>query len=405
MKILWVKNDFLHPTDRGGQIRTLETLRRLHRNHEIHYVGYEDPSQPEGVRRAGEYSSYAYPVNRPVPRRGSPAFFGQLGANLFSDLPLAVGRYRSEQMGGLLKTLIQQHRFDSIVCDFLSVAPNIPEMNRAVLFQHNVETMIWRRHAEHASGFLKRNYFQMQASRMFEIERKICRASRHVIAVSRNDAAQMKELFGIDRISEVSTGVDLDYFRRPAGATRRHDLVFVGAMDWLPNIDGARFFINEVLPLIRGRRPGCTLVLAGRSPVPEIRQFAEKDPLIQVTGSVPDIRPYLWEAGASIVPLRIGGGTRLKIYEAMASGVPVVSTRIGAEGLEVTDGRDIALADTPQAIADRCLGLLDDPELAARQASAALELVTSHYSWERVGRDFERILEESARSAGVNGAS
>jgi glycosyltransferase involved in cell wall biosynthesis len=267
-------------------------------------------------------------------------------------------------------------------------------MGRAVLFQHNVETMIWRRHAEHAAGVVRRSYFRMQASRMFAIERKVCRSAGHVIAVSPNDAGQMRELFGIDRISEVSTGVDLDYFCRPLETTRRHDLVFVGAMDWLPNIDGARFFVGEVLPLIRSRRPSCSLLLAGRSPVPEISEFAAKDPLIHVTGTVPDIRPFLWEAGVSIVPLRIGGGTRLKIYEAMAAGVPVVSTRIGAEGLAVADGRNIALADTASTLAERCLALLDDRDAAALQAAAALDLVTSQFSWERVGRDFEKILQE-----------
>jgi glycosyltransferase involved in cell wall biosynthesis len=398
MKILWVKTDFLHPTDRGGQIRTLETLRRLHLNNEVHYVAYDNPQQPEGVRRATEYCTRAYPVNRPIPKRGSPAFYGQLASNLFSELPLAVGRFNSPQMRNQLQRLIAEHRFDSIVCDFLAVAPDIPDMSRAVLFQHNVETMIWRRHAEHGATPLHRLYFGIQAARMFEIERKACLAASHVIAVSRNDANQMRELFGVNRVSEVSTGVDLDYFRRPAKTDTRHDLVFVGAMDWLPNIDGARYFISEVLPLIRSKRPGCTLVLAGRSPVPEIRAFADKDPFIQVTGSVPDIRPFLWEAAVSIVPLRIGGGTRLKIYEAMAAGTPVVSTPIGAEGLAVTDGQNIALADTPAALADRCVGLLEDRAAAERQAGAALDLVASRFSWEQVGRDFERILVESGRT-------
>jgi glycosyltransferase involved in cell wall biosynthesis len=285
--------------------------------------------------------------------------------------------------------------FDSIVCDFLSVAPNIPDLSRAVLFQHNVETMIWRRHAEHASGPLRRAYFGLQAKRMFETERRVCRAAAHVIAVSRSDAGQMKELFGIDRISEVSTGVDLDYFRRPGQTTNCHDLVFVGAMDWLPNIDGARFFVNEILPVIRRSRPQCSLVLAGRSPVPEIRAFGQNDPLITVTGTVPDVRPYIWDAGVSIVPLRIGGGTRLKIYEAMAAGTPVVSTPVGAEGLDVTDGLNISLAADPKSFAARCLALLDDQDRARAQASAALDLVTSRFSWDQVGRAFENILKQT----------
>lgn len=395
MRILWVKNDFLHPTDRGGQIRTLETLRFLHRNNEIHYVAFDDRRQPEGKQRAHEYCFKSYPIDQPIPKRGSGAFFAQLASNfLFSDLPLAVGRYRSKAMETQIRALVAELHFDIVVCDFLSVSPNIPDLSRAVLFQHNVETMIWRRHAEHASGLLRRMYFDLQARRMFEAERRVCGAAAHVIAVSRNDATQMKELFGIQNISEVATGVDLDYFQQPSQASKQHDLVFVGAMDWLPNVDGARFFVNEVLPIIRRSRPNCSLVLAGRSPVPEILALGQNDPLIQVTGTVADVRPYLWESAVSIVPLRIGGGTRLKIYEAMAAGTPVVSTPVGAEGLDVTDGLNISLAADPESFAAQCISLLHDADRRDSQAAAALDLVTQRFSWDRVGQAFDDILKQ-----------
>ncbi len=395
MKILWVKIDFLHPTNRGGQIRTLETLKRLHENNEIHYVAYDNPEQPEGVARSGEYCTRAYPIDRPVPPRNSPAFFSQLGRNLFSELPLAVGRYKSAEMRNAVGALVQEGKFDSVVCDFLSAAPNIPCISRSVLFQHNVETMIWRRHAEHAPDPLRRAYFHSQAERMYRIERRVCREASQVIAVSHNDASQMRQLFGVERVAEITTGVDLNYFRRPEPTNIKHDLVFIGAMDWRANIDGARYFITEVLPLIRRTYPVCSLVLAGRSPVPEIRAFAEKDPLITVTGTVPDIRPYIWESRVSIVPLRIGGGTRLKIYEAMAAEVPVVSSPVGAEGLAVTDGLDISLGDDAATFADRCVALLDNTKLARAQSAAALKLVSSRFSWERVAESFEQILKRT----------
>jgi glycosyltransferase involved in cell wall biosynthesis len=126
-----------------------------------------------------------------------------------------------------------------------------------------------------------------------------------------------------------------------------------------------------------------------------IRAFGQNDPLITVTGTVPDVRPYIWDAGVSIVPLRIGGGTRLKIYEAMAAGTPVVSTPVGAEGLDVTDGLNISLAADPESFAARCLALLDDQDRARAQASAALDLVTSRFSWDQVGRAFENILKQT----------
>ncbi len=396
MRILWMKSDFLHPTDRGGQIRSLETLRRLHSRHEIHYLAYVQKSDIEGPARASEYCSFVHPVPFTVPPRTSPAFYVQLLRNLVSPYPLAVQRYCSSAMQRTVREVLAKHSFDAIVCDFVTMAPNVPDLSRCILFQHNVESMIWKRHSENAPGALRRTYFGSQARRMFRYEKLACQRAAHVIAVSEVDAERMRSLYGVSRISAIPTGVDLEFFAAPSTSKRGSDLVFVGAMDWLPNIDGARFFIQEVLPLIRRRRPECSLVLAGRSPTPEIHALAQADPLIRVTGTVPDIRPYLWGAGASIVPLRIGGGTRLKIYESMAAGTPVVSTRVGAEGLPVEDGVHLFLADDPAGFAERCLQLLEQPPLSQGISTAARRLVTAEFSWDRVSRKFEDILESVA---------
>ena len=391
MKLLWVKTDFLHPTTRGGQIRTLETLRRLHQNHEVHYVAFEDPAQPEGLARSSEYCTKAYPVAHRVADKTSPAFALQLIAGLFSRLPVAVTRYRSAAMRRQVETLLGQHQFDGIVCDFLFPAPNIPRLDACVLFQHNVESMIWKRYVEHAAG-LKRVYFALQAKRMSAYEGEVCRLVRKVIAVSEADADAMQRIYGIARAYPTPTGVDLDYFARPDASGKLADLVFLGSMDWMPNIDGAVWFAGEVLPLIHRQRPDCTLAIAGRRPSAEVARLAESDKRIEVTGTIPDVRPWLFGSLVSIVPLRIGGGTRLKIYEAMAARAPVVSTTIGAEGLDVTDGENIYIADSPQRFAERCLALLDSAEERERLSAAAWNLVASKYSWDVVARSMERLL-------------
>jgi glycosyltransferase involved in cell wall biosynthesis len=229
---------------------------------------------------------------------------------------------------------------------------------------------------------------------MFRYERDVCRAAGKVIAVSDNDADLMGRLFEIPQPRVAPTGVDIEYFT-PAGQARpAADLVFVGSMDWLPNIDGIAWFVRDVLPLIRRWRPGCSVAIVGRAPTAEVAGLADRDPLIQVTGTVPDIRPWLWDALVSVVPLRIGGGTRLKIYEAMAAKVPVVSTSVGAEGLEVSSPETIRLADTPEGFAEACLELLNDSAQRARMASAAWDLVAARLSWDQAALCFERILEE-----------
>jgi glycosyltransferase involved in cell wall biosynthesis len=271
-----------------------------------------------------------------------------------------------------------------------------------LLFQHNVETVIWQRHLEHAGDPLRRLYFKLQARRMYEFEGRVCRTVGRtvgrIVAVSRADADHMRDLFGVSHISEIPTGVNLEYYR-PQPVAPAADLVFIGSMDWLPNVDGINWFVREVLPLIRKRAPGCSLAIAGRSPGAGIRQLAAEDPRILVTGTVPDVRPYLWGSGISIVPLRIGGGTRLKIYESMAAKVPVVSTTIGAEGLEYTAGGNIRIGDSAEAFAGQCVDLLNDPAARERQAAAGWEMVNARFSWDRVSRCFESALELAPRPA------
>jgi glycosyltransferase involved in cell wall biosynthesis len=264
-------------------------------------------------------------------------------------------------------------------------------MSGWVLFQHNVETVIWERHAESGRTAAHRAYFRLQAQRMFEWEKTVCQAASHVVAVSDADEQTMRKRFGIEQTSWVPTGVDFKYFERPPGAACHRELVFVGSMDWMPNIDGMRWFVHEVLPLIRAKIPACRLAIAGRNPPASI--LAESaDPLITVTGTVPEVRPFLWESAVSIVPLRVGGGTRLKIFEAIAAGTPVVSTTIGAEGLPLEHGETIRIGDSAQDFAAACVALLEDKGARDKMASNALACIRDQFSWKQVARRFEQTF-------------
>jgi glycosyltransferase involved in cell wall biosynthesis len=199
----------------------------------------------------------------------------------------------------------------------------------------------------------------------------------------------------VRNVSAVPTGVDIDYFAPPSQPAQVAELAFVGSMDWMPNIDGMRWFIEEILPRIRARQPHCRLAIIGRSPTREMEMLARRDPLLQLTGTVPDIRPFLWGSTLSVVPLRIGGGTRLKIYESMAAQVPVVSTTIGAEGLPLRDGEHLYLADDPDTFAARCLTLLDDQARRRQMADTAWQFVAGSFSWDAVARQFEALLAQA----------
>jgi glycosyltransferase involved in cell wall biosynthesis len=392
MKLLWVYGDFLHPTTRGGQIRTLQTLKRLHSRHEVHYAGLCNPRNAEGPARASEYASHVYPVSHVPPSKTSPAFGLQLVKGLFAPLPVPILRYNSRELRATVDRLRREIPFDHVVCDFLNSAPYFSDLSEVALFQHNVEAVIWERHAENAPTPLHRSYFRLQARRMAAYERKVCTSVKSVIAVSDGDAKKMRDLYGVTRVGSVPTGVDLEFFTPQGQPHSDNDLVFVGSMDWMPNVDGILWFVDEVLPLIRKRQPQCTIAVVGREPGKDVANLAQRDSLIRITGTVPDVRPSLWGAKVAIVPLRIGGGTRLKIYEAMAARVPVVSTTIGAEGLDVSPGENILMGDTPAQFADACLRLLLDDAERRRVAASAWEHVSARHSWEAAATAFERLL-------------
>ena len=391
MHLLWLKSELLHPVDKGGRIRTYQMLRALTREHRVTYLCLDDGrAAPDAVARAGEYCSELVRVPFQTADRRSPRFFAELAANVVSPLPYALAKYRVPAFTHEVERLMTAP-VDAVVCDFLTPAVNLrwPVPRPMVLFQHNVEAEIWRRHAEVAANPLARAYFRSQWRRMVAFESRACRRVDHVVAVSEQDAGHFRQRYGARSVSSVATGVDTDFFHPAEPRARRpHELVFTGAMDWMPNEDGMQFFVADIWPRVRASIPDATLTIVGRNPAGRLRELAAPASGIEVTGSVPDVRPYMDRAALFVVPLRIGGGTRLKVFEAMAMECPVVSTAIGAEGLPVQDGEHFCSADEPEAFAQACIALLRDPARAAAMARRAARYVRSEFGWDRVAAAF-----------------
>ncbi|MGD1072896.1 MAG: glycosyltransferase [Bryobacteraceae bacterium] len=370
----------------------LQILRRLQRRHTVHFVAYLNPN--EDADSAPEYCSKAWPVTPPRSPHNLRPYALQVLREALSPMPVDVRHATTLALSSEINRLVEQERFDIVVCDALHVARNIPDMGKCVLFESNVESMILRRHRENASRTLLRLHWGIQERRTFALERRICRAAAGVIAISTTDADALKDLYGVERVSAIAVGVDSDYFAPPPPPSRKADLVFVGCQSWWPNVDGAIWFVREILPLIRAKRPDCTVSIVGSSPLPEVVALGADDPLVEVTGTVPDVRPWLWGSQVCIVPLRVGGGVRIKIYEAMAAGIPVVATPVGAEGLDVKPFENIRLAGSAEEFADACLELLADPMERRRMAHEARQMVQSECTWDRTAERFESILAE-----------
>lgn len=398
MHILWIKTELLHPVDKGGRIRTYQMLRALARQHRLTYLTLDDgTAAPDAVARATEYCERVEVVPFAPPPKGSAGFWAALARNAVSSLPYAVARYEVPALRDRLRALCATGDVDVVVCDFLAPSINVPSDLGVpvVLFQHNVEAMIWERHAEVAVHPVKKAYMASQWRRMKRFEAAECRRFDSVVAVSAQDADYFRREYGVRRTADVPTGVDTDFFQPGDPGLRRDGaMVFVGSMDWLPNEDGILWFAETMLPRIRAAVPHATLAIVGRNPTARVQALHDPANGVTVTGSVPDVRPHLASASVCIVPLRVGGGTRLKIYEGMAMGLPTVSTAIGAEGLPVTDGEHLLIGDEPAAFADRCIELLRDPARARRMGASADAYVRTHFGWDGVARRFAELCAE-----------
>jgi len=393
VRILWVKANKLLPVSSGGDIRSYNIAHGLAAQHDLTFLSYYDRTRDEEYEKELKRhfpDSVCFCTGKrtsSVPKRVLDYM-----VRFPSEAPYAVSRFASPRVREKLRGWFQQGSFDVVVCDFLDAAVNFPRNITipTVLFQHNVESEIWRRLALVQSHPAKKFLYQVEFAKMFGYERKMVRRFQHVIAVSEHDRSLMSRWVDPARITVVPTGVDLKQFKGKSPAREIGNLViFVGAMDWGPNVDAVEYFCQEIWPAVKAKIPDARFRIVGRNPDRRVEKLAGES--IEITGSVPSVVDHLYAAAVVVVPLRIGGGTRLKIYEAMAAGKAVVSTSVGAEGLDVHHGSDIVLADDPTTFAENVVGLLRDEQLRRRYEQSAAALAAK-YDWAAISEKFLSVL-------------
>ena len=406
MRVLWVKADRLLPVHNGGNIRTYHVLRYLSSRHELTFFSYY-AGDPDPVYEFELQQELPGAVAMCTGNHQRPGIARSLDyvSHIPDAAPYAVSRFTNALVKRQLAGWFRERKFDIAVCDFLDAAVNFPERLDipSVLFQHNVESEIWRRQTETTSNPIRKAIYKMEFRKMLHYEQTAVRRFQHVIAVSEHDRSLMQPWLPAGHITVVPTGVDLTRYSPGPTETATTPLVtFVGAMDWEPNIDGVEHFCAEIWPLILAEVPEARFRIVGRNPVRRVQRCASDT--VEVTGEVASVVDHLRQSAVVIVPLRIGGGTRLKIYEAMATAKPVVSTFVGAEGLDVEHSRDIILADNPRSFSQAVVMLLQDPGLRRRYGRAAAEKA-SCYDWPAVGQRFSEVLQSviGATPASVSG--
>jgi sugar transferase (PEP-CTERM/EpsH1 system associated) len=398
MKILWVKAGGLVPPDSGGKIRSYNILRQLARNHSITFFSFHDA---HGNDAHGELADVfdrvvCLPLNLPAPK--SLAEMKEYALHLFSREPYNISKFCRPEVRRELLHVLQQQPYDLILCDFVIAAGAIPWdwPCPKVLFTHNVEAEIWRRHYGIAKNPLWKALSRREWRRMQAAERRYLQLADHVLTVSENDRDFFAQFLNPEELTVIPTGVDVEYFQPQAAEEIPDSIAFTGSMDWLPNEDAILYFIEEIFPLVRRQIPDASLCVVGRKPSSRLQALREMNKNLQITGWVEDVRPFLARSAVSIVPLRIGGGTRLKIFEALSMSKAVVSTSIGAEGLPVRHGEHLLIADDPPAFANAVVSLLRNPERRKQIGIAARDLVQTNYSWTQVAVTFSDVLKEVA---------
>lgn len=400
MKILILTPQLPHPPRQGTALRNYYFIEALADRHAVSLLTFLEPGQPAHPDAWGPLPALCQEIVAvPVPLRSSVQRLRDL---LLTGRPDMALRLRSDAFADQLIRWLQAESFDVVQLEGIELATYLPLLERAaprpliVFDDHNAEYVLQQRAFEtdlrlparwHAAAY---SFLQWRRLRRFEAA-TCCRADR-VIAVSGADSAALQRLVPGLEVEVVPNCIDTAAYQRPQPLPQgsAFTILFTGKMDFRPNVDAALWFGRDIWPLIRDECPEVTWGIVGKTPHPRLNVLRD-DPSITIVGEVPEIPPYLAAAQLYVIPLRMGGGTRFKLLEAMAAGTPVVSTTVGAEGVPVRPGHELLLADTPAEFAAAVVRLLRDPALRVRLGTAARDLVTERFDWRVVLHDLERI--------------
>jgi glycosyltransferase involved in cell wall biosynthesis len=390
LKVLIIDEELPYPLNAGKRIRTWNLLRRLARRHSICLVCYGRPDDPaaDAVQEAG----IRLRLVQPQVNLAGWRLYLRLLFNLFSPYPFSVAKHYSTRFARELRTLLEEESWDLLQCEwtpyarFVSLMSDIP----VLMATHNVESQILARRAGHTKNPIARLFFRMQEWKMKRFERRALLQASAVTAVTALDVEELQG-WGIEGITLIPNGVDLDAYSAAPDAERENEILALASLDWYPNVDALEYFIEDVFPLLRARRPEVKLRIVGRKPAESLKRRFSGIAGVEFVGEVENVSSHLSRSTVVVVPLRIGGGSRIKILEALAASKPVVSTSIGAEGLDVVSGQHLIVADSPTEFALRTEELLASEAARRELGYQGRKLVDEHYGWDGIASRLEAV--------------
>jgi glycosyltransferase involved in cell wall biosynthesis len=395
LRVLVVSPYFPFPPTSGIAMRIYQLSRQLAERHDVTFVSYTSPADAAGITELGRIVAV-----RPVQRREVTRLARRLGQirSLAAREPFAARILRSREMQAAIDELCASVQFDvihveqSTMCNF-----RFPDGIPVVVDEHNIEYELYRRLYEGERSRLRRAFNGLEYLRVRRFEQRCWARVQACVVTSAREEPTVRTAAPSTPTAVVPNAVDLEYFAPWSGHTQPHTVVFFGTLGYRPNLDAATHLVDEVWPIVLERCPSARLVLVGT--IDEAQARGLRRPNVDVVGKVPDVRPHLGSATLVAVPVRMGGGTRLKVVEAISMAKPVVSTSLGCEGLAVRDGEHVLLADDPETFAERILDLFEDPDLSRRLGLAGRELAEERYSWDLAGDRldalYRRVLDDA----------
>ncbi|MDR1289973.1 MAG: glycosyltransferase family 4 protein, partial [Planctomycetaceae bacterium] len=380
----------------GKSIRTFELLSPFARRHSITYAVNQlgEPSR-EQLQKMRDTGFDVICVPRPLCYGSvSSILFGAIPA-FFDTLPISVRRHFSKEFADTVRRLLANNQFDIVHIEWSNYAVYAEYIRDVATFActHNVEYLSWKRFFDNAKNPFKKMLGLHEWKKMYRFEKNIYPQLDYLSTVSNEDAQIVRNEFGMDRVCVIPNGVAISYYDEVENTPKPAKIVYCGSMDAFINQDAVMYFLREIFPLVLSKNPAVEFQVIGREPPKWILDFRSDN--VSFTGSVKDVRPQLKEATLEVVPLRIAGGSRLKILEAFAAKIPVLSTTIGAEGLNIRPHENIELADTPTEFAAKCIELLDNQTLRNKLIANARQTAEEQYDWNRISPLVESAWEQA----------
>lgn len=400
MRILFLSQIVPYPPHGGVLQRGFHIIRELGSRAEVHLLAFNHPDVLATPTALEESREALRPFCQRIqyfslwPKASKVHRVAALGASAGSRLPFSVIAHRSSAFQHAVHAALRDDRIDLVHVDTVALSQFMSSRHRqpAVLTHHNIESMLMWRRSQVEKGAVARRYLARESTKLKAYERRESPRYRVNIVVSDRDGEALRHMVPDVHVAVVPNGVNTEYFV-PDASSETPALIYTGGMNMFANKDAVMYFLEQTWPLVKHARPDVRFYAVGQDPPPELHAFAARDPNVTVTGYVDDIRPFVRKAAVYVVPLRVGGGTRLKVLDAMSSGKAIVSTSIGCEGIDVTPGEHVLLADSPAEFARQTLALLGDPDRRATLGMAARQLVERRYAWPVIG---DRLMDAYA---------